>query len=286
MLNADHVSRMFGNVPVLTDVSLSFQTGEITALLGPNGSGKSTLFRVMAGVLEPSSGCVHWDVSKSVASAVASMIDGWEPPRWATARRLLDLQSEVPFGFDRSYAEKLLCSQEIPLTKRYGALSKGQRRWVCASLTLATRASCLLLDEPADGLDPRARKKLYDAIRDVVNERECAAVVATHILPDIGRVADAMAILQRGRLVMHESLERLREELCEVEMARGCPLPENLVPHVLGHTPRACGDAYVVRHCGGLDEVREALSSKDRVQRLTIDALYQSLTESEMVLAA
>ena len=223
-LQASALSRRYGSHDALCELSLEVPPGRVVALLGPNGAGKTTLLKLLLGLLEPTSGSsrVLGEPSRAlpppVSCRIAAIIDGHEPPPWATVARLLDLQASAASDFDRNLAEGLLRDRRLSKNDRYGALSKGQKRWTLAALTLATRADLLLLDEPADGLDPEARRELYDRVRDLVTERNATALVATHIIGDIERVADDVAMINRGRLVLHEPLDDLRDSVRLLEL--------------------------------------------------------------------
>jgi len=153
-----------------------------------------------------------------VACRIAGMYDTLDPPKWATPGMLIDLQADASPRFDRSWAKEFCFSRGLDPRKPYGTLSKGQRRWMLAGLCLAANADLLLLDEPADGLDPAARREMYDTLRNTVSERECTAVAATHVIHDIERIADEVILLRDGRTTLHAGLEDLREQVFEVEL--------------------------------------------------------------------
>ncbi len=199
---------------------------------------------------------------------------------------MLDLQGEADVGFDRPFAESLLTSRNITENKRFGALSKGQRRWVATVLALASSATCLLLDEPADGLDPEARQQLYQTLRTIVTEREKSVLVATHILTDIAAVADQLAIMRAGKVVLHERLETLREQVSKVSLSAEEPLEEHLAADVLTSSSYAEETAYVLRHTEDRQDLASSIRTRATVSLVPLDELYRSLTEaSEPILA-
>ncbi len=213
----------FGSVRALEDLSLTVRAGSVLALLGPNGAGKSTFARIATGLLAPTAGGVSiWghdarDLPPEVACQVVSVGESQDPPGSETIRSLMDLQADATAGFDRGWAERLCEQRELDRKKRFGALSKGQKRWVLSVLALASRAGVVFMDEPADGMDPAARRALYDNIRDCANDHGTTFIVATHIIGDIERVADDAAVIDRGRLILHGALEELREQVREIE---------------------------------------------------------------------
>ena len=266
LIATEGLCRSYGRKQALEPLNLRIPPGRVVALLGPNGAGKTTLLRLLLGLLEPTAGratvlgCDVRQMPAGAASRVASMIEGHEPPGWARLGWMVGLQRAASRQFDARTAGQLLSEKGLGLRRRYGRLSKGQRRWTLASLMLASGADVLLLDEPADGLDPAARRSLYNHLRGQVNDRDSAALVATHIIDDIERVADDVAVLHRGRLLLHEDLEQLRDEVRQVDLPASAPCPDDLgevlATQRLGDRRMAwlrCGDGAeqrLVRQCG------------------------------------
>jgi ABC-2 type transport system ATP-binding protein len=223
VIRTEHLSRQFGTTRALDGVDLEVEAGRIVALLGPNGAGKSTLFKILAGLIRPTEGEAEvlgartFPIPAETAARVAGMYDGLEPPKWAIPAMLFDLQADASPRFDRKWAQDFCFSRGLDPRKPFGTLSKGQRRWLLAGLCLATNADLLLLDEPADGLDPAARREMYETLRETVTERDSTAIVATHVIHDIERVADEVILLREGQVTLHAPLEDLREQVFEVE---------------------------------------------------------------------
>jgi ABC-2 type transport system ATP-binding protein len=280
------LKRDFGRVRAVDRIDLAVETGRVVALLGPNGAGKSTLLKLVSGLLEPTAGEAEVfgeDVralSESDAARLIAMHENHEPPRWATAARLFDLQAAASPQFDRARAEAFCRERDLSLSKPYGTLSKGQKRWVLAAATLAARADLMLLDEPADGLDPSARRRLYDALRETTNTHESTAVVATHIIHDIERVADDVAIIDRGRLRLFAPLEDLREQVREVELPAGAAL-DALPPEIESLGTRTVGDTTLVwlRAAASEEAIREIAGPEALVRPVGLEALFLALTE-------
>ena len=277
------LARNYGSKRALDRFDCEIPKGRVVALLGPNGAGKSTLLKLLAGQIEPTEGVVRvWGENPRKMSAttlprLACLIDGQEPPNWAAPIRLLRLQAEASPRFDRVLAERMILEHGISRKTPYGSLSKGQKRWVLASIALATRADLFLLDEPADGLDPAARRELYDHIRESVNDRDATALVASHIINDVERVADDVAIVNRGRLILHASLEDLREQVREVEMPSGEAFPETDAMTILNRRSVGGVDLVLVR-CRSDDA---GLPSSMVTRPVGLEDLFLALTGSQ-----
>jgi ABC-2 type transport system ATP-binding protein len=286
-VRTEDLTRDFGHVRAIDHLSMKVPAGRIVAMLGPNGAGKTTLIRLLLGLLEPTDGRA-WvlgtdprDQSPVLCGRVASVSEGHEPPKGATLRTLINLQESASPKFDRSRAEWLYEEQGLPPSRCYGALSKGQRRWALASLALTSGAEVLLLDEPADGLDPAARRKLYDLLREYVTRHEATILVTTHIIGDIERVADDIAVITNGRLAMQASLEDIREHIREVEMPETRTLPQ------FGEGVRVLGRklvdttmlAWVI--CDSTDdgELRRMADGRAEVRTCTLETVYLAICE-------
>jgi ABC-2 type transport system ATP-binding protein len=291
---SDHVVRTvelrrhFGTVRALDGLSLDVSKGTILTLLGPNGAGKTTLLRILMGLIEPTGGqaFVLGSPARSQpaggAGRVAYVGDRCEPPDWATPALLEGVQAGASRTFERTLFRECCKRRGLSPKRPYGALSKGQRRWVLTSLALACRPELVLLDEPADGLDPAARKALYDALRDHVNECEATAVVTTHVIADVERIADDVAIMMAGRSVLHGPLDDLRENIRQVEMSGGISPPDlSDQVSILGRGRLGGASVVWIKNNGGLDDdgLRRLLGPDATVRNVGLETLYLAIAE-------
>jgi ABC-2 type transport system ATP-binding protein len=281
LIQTTELGRKFGPKTALSDVGFALEPGRIVALLGENGAGKSTLLNLIAGCFAPTFGMsalLGEDVREIDRPSLACMIDGHLPPDWTTVQMLVDLQEEASPAFDRQRALALLNDRSLNLSERFGSLSKGQKRWALVALTLASNARAILMDEPADGLDTGSRRALYDALRDAVNDGETSAVVATHIIEDIDRVADDVAIMRRGKLVLHEDLEELREQIREVELPADARFKEAEGIDLLGSRTVGGVQLFTVKCPGGDREIESRMSGALSISPVRLEDLYLKLT--------
>lgn len=234
VVSADSLCRSFAHRNALTDVSLSLERGSICSLLGPNGAGKTTLLKLLMGLITPTSGRagIHGDChlprSAATQQNTGCLIDGLEPPSHTQIHHLISLSRSLSPNFDTERCGQLLEIQELLPRQSWNTLSKGHRRWVLLVMLLCRRCELLLLDEPADGLDPETRRTLYELIRQEVNDRNITAVITTHIINDIERVTDDVCILSHGQLVLTDNLECLREQVTVVELESECELAPDI----------------------------------------------------------
>jgi ABC-2 type transport system ATP-binding protein len=284
ILEAKGLRRDFGGVSALDGVSLSAASGEVVALLGPNGAGKTTFLRLARGLIEPSGGTVTIDGCAARALAarggrgVAAVGDAWEPAGWISAQALGDLQASAGSFSRRIYAR--WCEQlDLSPYKAFRQFSKGQKRWILCGLALATSPRLLLMDEPADGLDPSARLLLYQALRSYANDHDAAVVVTTHICGDVEKVADRVAIIDRGHLIADAELETLRHEVRQITRpseagpivpGNGCAL------EILGHRREGTVDLWWLRTSN--PEALSSLAGGGEIRPVALEELYLAVT--------
>lgn len=291
-LQTKRLCRDFGSFHAVDSISLSLRQGQILALIGPNGAGKTTLLKLLLGLIAPTSGEADvlgepcFPASPTTARRIAGLLDTHEPPRGVRVRDLLKLKSGVSGEFDVERATELFQQRGLSLDKTWHTLSKGQGRWVLSVIALASSPELLVMDEPADGLDPAARRQLYGLIREKVNRWETTALITSHILSDVERVADEVAIINRGRLLLHAPLEELREQVREVELSSSKKLSPDELPkgvELLGQKrlgQKISGQttlAWVRYRDGTSDE--PSLPGELRRRTASLEQVYLALTE-------
>jgi ABC-2 type transport system ATP-binding protein len=221
------LSKRFGHIAALQDVSFQVRTGEILGLIGPNGAGKSTLFECLAGVLPSDSGEVV-AAGRPVADRSSLLFyvpDGiapWpsQPVRWA-------LDFTIGFlGGRASLREEVIDKLDLRalLNQEIGALSKGQRKRVLLAIGLLTPQPALLIDEPFEGLDLRQARDITAALREHAAEGR-TLFLSIHQISDAARFCDRFVLLNSGRVRGEGTLQELaaqanlQENLEEVFLA-------------------------------------------------------------------
>lgn len=222
-LQVQDLCRFFGTTHALNQVSFHVKSGNICALLGPNGAGKTTLLKLMMGLIKPSCGEIllgehsSWPSPSAITSNIGCLIDGMEPPSSTRIKHLVKLSQQIGPQFDADRVEQLLQQKQLSPNQTWRALSKGQKRWVLLAMLIGRGCRILLLDEPADGLDPASRQELYQLLRREANSRGTTVLVTTHIIHDVEKVADDVCILHQGKLELQQDLDELREQTLVVE---------------------------------------------------------------------
>src|SRR5438477_2367464 len=209
-IEVGRVSKRFGDFVALDGVSLSVESGSLTALLGPSGSGKSTLLRVIAGLEVPDAGDVFISGSEATALAPQKRGVGFVFQHYAPFKHMT-VWDNVAFGLQirrrpkaeirRRVDELLELVQLSGLGRRYPAqLSGGQRQRMALARALAPEPEVLLLDEPFGALDARVRAELREWLRRLHDEVHVTTVFVTHDQEEALELADRVAVLDHGRL--------------------------------------------------------------------------------------
>jgi ABC-2 type transport system ATP-binding protein len=200
ILRATGLGKRYGSEWALHDCSLELPAGRVAALVGPNGAGKTTLLHLSVGLLAPTTGRIELFGSaprrnRAVLERVGfvaqdtPLYDGFKVEEMLTLGRRLNRR------WDAAWAEDRLRGLGIPLGKRVGALSGGQRAQVALALALAKCPELLLLDEPVASLDPLARREFLQALMDAVAETSITVVLSSHLIADLERVCDYLVLL-------------------------------------------------------------------------------------------
>src|SRR5258708_7349084 len=203
VIEASGLGKRYGSTWALRDCSLAIPAGHVAALVGPNGAGKSTLMNLAAGLAEPSAGDVTVLGGRPAGSPAA--LDGiafvaQDTPLYEnlSVADMLHLTRNLNRRFDQAYAEVRLAELGIPLKRKAGKLSGGQRAQLALTLALARRPRLLLLDEPVAMLDPLARHDFMATVLTAMVDGGVSVVLSSHVLADLERVADYLVLLSRG----------------------------------------------------------------------------------------
>lgn len=228
LLELQQVVRGYGSrAPVLTDVSLSMQRDEIVALLGRNGAGKSTLVYLALGLLVPERGTVRTfgldPVREPVAVKRRIGFVGEQPtlPPVLTVADHLALHRTLFPSWDRAFERELV--ERFGLGPHLGkatGLSKGQRQQLALLCAVCHRPELLVLDEPAAGLDPVARREFLETSIQLLNREGTGILYSSHHLGDVERLGGRVLLLDDGRIALDASLDVLRETRCLVTVPR------------------------------------------------------------------
>ncbi len=211
------ITRRFGPKVALDNVSLTVPRGTVFGLVGANGAGKTTLIKHILGLLRAATGSVHvFDRDpvadpKGVLVRIGYLSEENDLPGWMRVDELLRYTQAFYPNWDPAYAEDLRRSFELDLAARIRNLSKGQRARAGLLIALAYRPELLVLDEPSSGLDPIVRRDIMGAIIRAIAEEGRTVLFSSHLLHEVERVADRVAMIHKGRIVFDAPLDEIKE---------------------------------------------------------------------------
>jgi len=272
-----------GGRQILKGVDLAAARGEVVGLLGKNGAGKSTLLDVLLGFALPSAGDarVFGEPSQNLSAASKARI-GFVPQQdelmsLMSGAQHLALAASFHTQWDHALIERLAREWEVPLNRRIGTLSGGERQKVATLLALGHRPELLLMDEPASGLDPVARRQFMVTLLEIAAETNRTILFSSHIVSDIERVASHVWILREGEIAWQGELDQLKESTvrlllrAEAEFAAPLSLPGQLHCELQGRTASVVlGDWSAER----LPEIERATASRAELVPLTLEDMF------------
>ena len=212
-LETQALSKRFGPLTALDNVSFSLSSGRIVGLLGPNGSGKTTLIKIAAGLLTPTTGqmlILGQQPGPATKKLVSYLPDRPYFDNWMKVRDCLALFADFYDDFDRDKAQEMLTALGIDSARAFRTLSKGTQEKVQLALVMSRRAQLYLLDEPIGGVDPAARDFILQTIIRNYNE-DGTVLISTHLISDIEKILDDVIFLVAGRMERVAEVDSLRE---------------------------------------------------------------------------
>jgi len=218
-ISASNLTRYFGKIPVVRQVSFEIPVGTVTGLLGLNGAGKSTLIKMLMGLLAPTRGsCSLLGVDSNVLTSatrarIGYTIEGHFAYGSLTVRESEQLQSDSFPSWNPTLFQNTIDRFGISPSARVRTLSRGQRAGVSIALTLSSNPELLILDDPALGLDPVSRRGLNETILEFMERGDRTVLLSSHLLDDIERVTDRVLIMVDGRILVNSSVTAFLERV-------------------------------------------------------------------------
>ncbi|TWT37235.1 putative ABC transporter ATP-binding protein YbhF [Posidoniimonas corsicana] len=215
VIEIDRVTKRYGSFTAVDEATLRVPKGCVFALLGENGAGKTTLVRMLLGLLTPDGGAVSVLGRDSTrhGEEIRRQV-GYVPERptlyeWMTAAEIGWFTAGFyPDGYEQHY-RNLLDRFRVPPGRKISKMSKGMRAKVALSLAMAHRPPLLVLDEPTSGLDTLVRREFLESMVDLAAEGH-TVLLSSHLIGEVERVADQVAIVREGRVLAVDPLDRLK----------------------------------------------------------------------------
>jgi ABC-2 type transport system ATP-binding protein len=234
-ISLDHVTRRFGGRPAVDDLSLRVRRGTTLGFIGLNGAGKTTAIRLMVGLLAPDAGRIEIDGIPHERDRVAVKARiGYVPDRpnvypWMRVGEAIAFARSFHPRWNEGRCRELLRMFRLDPTRRAGQLSKGQAAKLSLLLAISHDPPVLILDEPTNGLDPVVRDEFLEGVLATAGEQDQTVLFSSHALGEVRRLADSVAFLHEGRLLLHGDIEDLLDRTKRVRAVREDE-SENVLP--------------------------------------------------------
>ena len=232
------LSRHFGKVAALDEVSIFIPRGSVLGLVGENGAGKTTLIKHLLGMLRAQAGRVRvFGLDPvlnpvGVLSRLGYLSERRDLPGWMRVDEFMRYTQAFYPKWDEDYAEQLLGTFQLDPLQKIKTLSQGQQAKMGLLAALAYRPELLILDEPSSGLDPVVRRDILEAIIRVVADEGRTVLFSSHLLDEVERVADLIVMLQRGRVVLQGRTDDVRRGHISAVLA--FDEPQTVAPSLAG----------------------------------------------------
>jgi ABC-2 type transport system ATP-binding protein len=281
LLRTEHLTKNYGRFCALDDLNLEVSAGEVVGLLGPNGSGKTTALRLLLGFLRPSAGRAAigghdcWHDSVAARRLVAYLPGELRLYENMTGRQLVQFLSRLRGHPVNAELDELAKRFDIDLDRPIANLSSGMKRKVALLQVLTPHAALVIMDEPTNTLDPTMRDELLEQVRRA-RDRGQAVLFSSHVLSEVERACDRVAVLQRGRLAHLQTMSQLQEGRLVRARFRG---PAQAPPALPGLLVRErAGDLLTLEYTGALPALLAWLAGQPleelRMEPLGLNAIY------------
>jgi ABC-2 type transport system ATP-binding protein len=256
------LTRFFGRKCAVDSLSFSVPRGSVFAFIGRNGAGKTTTIRMLLGLLEPTRGSaaiLGYDsaaLPPEARARIGYMAEGHPVYVWMRVNQCASFQSGFYSHWNRDIFSSVIDYFAIDLRTKSGDLSHGQRAGLHLAMTLAIEPEVLMLDDPATGLDPAARRSLLEAMIYFTRSRERTIFFSTHLLDDVERVADHVAVLDYSVLRACCNVETFRDHVRQIVVRFPAEPPHELpaIPGLLRATRTGNELTLIVANFNGRTE--------------------------------
>jgi ABC-2 type transport system ATP-binding protein len=234
IIETEKLTKTYGEHRGIIDVDLIIETGEVFGFLGPNGAGKTTTIRLLLDLIRPTSGrAAVFGIDVTADPIAIHRRLGYVPGEFALYDRLTGAQTLEYFGnlrggVDEAYRARLLKRFDLDPSRRFKEYSKGNKQKVGLLIALQHRPELLILDEPTSGLDPLVQQTFFEVLREAIADGG-TVFLSSHILSEIERTCDRVAIIRDGRLAKVDRVDALRDmahHLVELRFVGDVPVAE------------------------------------------------------------
>lgn len=209
----------------LNGLDMNVPEGVVYGFVGRNGAGKTTTLRAFMSLLKPTSGEISvlgtnpWNMPKNIREKIGYTSDSMQLIPWLKVGEMINCNASFYENWDKDYVEQWVKRLNLPLNKRVFSLSRGNRQKLGLVMAIGHRPKVLILDEPAGGLDPIARKEFLESIIQLIHESGTTIVLSSHQMTDLERIAEYIGIIDNGKMKVETTLEELKETTRTIRIA-------------------------------------------------------------------
>ena len=210
------ICKSFNGIPVLKQVQLTIEKGEVHALLGENGAGKSTTIKAILGLIVTEQGKISVfngkDVNAETKEHIGVVFDGSNYPDNLTPKKLGKVFQNIYAEWNNEKYFELLNKFELPINKKLKEFSKGMNMKYSLVVALSHNSKLLILDEATSGLDPVIRDDILEMFLDFIQDEEHSILVSSHITSDLEKIADYIVFIHEGKVLFSRPKDELTEQ--------------------------------------------------------------------------
>ena len=223
MIQIENITKTFGDIKAVNNVSLNIKEGEVFGLIGTNGAGKSTLLRLMTGILTQDSGKILVDEEEvfdrpEVKEKIFFISDDAYFFQNATPEGMRDYYAGLYPAFDRERFDNLLNGFDLNLNRKISTFSKGMKKQLSVLLAVSSGAKYLLCDETFDGLDPVMRQGIKTIFSSDMSDKGIVPIIASHNLRELEDICDHVGLLHQGGVLLSEDIADMKLNLQKVQV--------------------------------------------------------------------
>lgn len=289
MITAEHVSKRFGDIEAVKDISVTIKKGEVFGLIGTNGAGKSTFLRMLSGVIKPDEGTILVDeqpvfenpISKKDIFYISD--DQYYLPN-SSPVEMMHFYKDYYTGFNTERFMEYLDKFGLHPRRRINTFSKGMKKQLSVLLGICANTKYLLCDETFDGLDPVMRQAVKSLFAGELTSRDFTPIVASHNLRELEDICDCVGILHQGGVLMQKDLEEMKLNIHTLQCVfRSAEDEQNALASLDIVKSEKRGSLNLITARGKSDEIMQKINSYSpilaEILPLTLEEIFISETE-------
>ena len=223
IIEIKYLKKHFGRNQAVDELTMTIPAGRVTAFLGPNGAGKTTTIKCLLNLYQPDEGTIRVAGQESTRLGpkdfqnIGYVSENQELPLWMSVSEYIHYCRPLYPTWDSSFEKKLFQDFELPMTTKLRDLSRGMRMKASLLSSLVYRPALVVLDEPFSGLDPLVRDEFIHGLLELTEQEGWTVFISSHDIEEVERLADDVAIIDRGRLPLHETTDSLSARFRRIE---------------------------------------------------------------------